>query len=126
MKSADLLHAVPFALLLLTAGTANAAPAIDPAPALLTRNSMEMERQVMHQIDRHVIFPLSDRSDAMLGTVEVAFVVNTEGRVVVTSASSKNKELCDYVVAKLGGIRIGPNPSGLWKTSHVQFTFRPE
>ena len=125
MKTLNLRHASAFALLLLAAGTRAAAPA-EPATLFAASNSAAMERAVHHQMNRFVIFPLAQDTDHLLGTVDVGFVVNTEGHVVVVSTASENEELCAYVVAKLKRIQVGPNPSGLWKTSHVRFTFRAE
>jgi len=125
MKTVILRHTIAAMLLLLVSATRAADPARS-VPSLHTSNSVTMERAVEHQINRYVIFPLTDEEEAMFGTVEVRFVVNTEGRLVVTEAISENQELCDYVLAKLRRVQVGPNPSGLWKTSHVRFTFRPE
>ncbi|MBP8823372.1 MAG: hypothetical protein KBH07_06995 [Flavobacteriales bacterium] len=125
MKTVILRYWIAATLLLLVSGTRAADPARS-VPSLHTSNSIAMERAVEHQINRYVIFPLTDEEEAMFGTVEVQFVVNTEGRLVVTAANSENAKLCDYVVRKLGRINVGPNPSGLWKTSHVRFNFRPE
>lgn len=116
-----------FALgLLLSASIIHAASGDLPDAFMTAAHHAEMEREVRHQIDRFVIFPLSGDADAMYGTVDIAYVVNTEGRVVVLNSDSKNNDLCDYVVRKLGRIKVGPNPSGLWNISHVRFTFRPE
>lgn len=125
MKTLNLRHSFALGLLLLVSGIRAEAPA-KPVPFHSASNSTTMERAVQHQINRFVIFPLTEDADRMYGTVDVAFVVNTEGRVVVVSTSSENEPLCEYVVGKLQRISVGPNPSGLWKTSHVRFTFRPE
>lgn len=109
---------------MLFAGQARAAS--DDAPAPSTANSRAMERAVMHQIDRHVIFPLDAEGAEMYGVVDVAFAVDVKGRLVVKEASSRNAELRDYVVRKLGKIQVGANPSGLWNTTHLRFTFKPE
>ena len=102
------------------------ARAADPLPSAPLVNSASMERAVEHQINRFVSFPLTDDQAAMYGVVDVAFVVDTEGRIVVVGTDSANPVLCDYVVRKLGKVHVGPNPSGLWNTSHVRFIFRPE
>ena len=125
MKTLNLRYSFAFALLLLVSGTRAASPA-EPATEFNVSNSTTMERAVQHQINRFVIFPLTHDADRMFGTVDVAFVVNTEGRVVVISTSSENEPLCDYVVGKLQRISVGANPSGLWKPTHVRFTFRAE
>ncbi len=117
-----------FALLLIACAmsTHAANPVTAEAPTFYTSNSIAMERAVKHQINRYVIFPLDADEEEMFGTVEVQFVVNTEGKLVVTEARSENQELRDYVLAKLRRVQVGPNPSGLWKTSHLRFNFRPE
>lgn len=125
MKITILRHG-PVLGLLLAASTLHAASGDLPGSAMPPPHNALMERAVRHQIDRFVIFPLSGDADSMYGTVDVAYVVNTEGRVVVVGADSMNNELRDYVVRKLGRIKVGPNPSGLWNISRVRFTFRPE
>ncbi len=112
--------------LLLTALLFTGAPAaMADAPATLPGNSRALERAVLHQINRHVIFPLSE-GPAMFGTVDIAFVVDVKGRLVVKESSSANSALREYVMAKLAKVKVGPNPSGLWKITHLRFTFRPE
>ncbi len=85
-----------------------------------------LRRAVQKQIDRRVIYPLGAEGDAMMGRVEVTYAVDAAGRLVVITASSENRALRDYVVAKLGGIKVGANPSGIWTPSHVRFIFRGE
>lgn len=115
------------ALCLLVASTAmRAAPGNEPEFIMPAAANVDMERAVKHQIDRFVIFPLSGDAKEMYGTVDVAYVVNTEGKVVVVYAGSLNDQLRAYVIGKLARIQVGANPSGLWNTSHVRFTFRPE
>jgi hypothetical protein len=125
MKTTAFRRAMSLAVLLL-AVPAFASATGDPVPDYIHSNSATLEREVMHQIDRYVIYPVGDRTDAMLGVVEVTYVVNTEGRLVVTSAGSANRALRDYVLEKLSRVQISPNPSGLWKPSNVRFTFRAE
>ncbi|MBS1582169.1 MAG: hypothetical protein JST66_08235 [Bacteroidetes bacterium] len=106
-------------------GTAQAAGP-ERAPATITANSAALEHALDRQLNKHVVFPLLDRSHDMTGVVNVSFVVNAAGRIEVLSATSDNEALCEYVVRKLGKVDIGDNPSGTWKTSHVRFVFRPE
>ncbi len=100
----------------------------DPAPSLLssTANSPALERAVMHQLNRHVIFPLDAEEGAMCGVVDVAIAVDVSGHLVVKEAHSDNRELRDYVVRKLAKVHVGANPSGMWNTTHVRFTFKPQ
>jgi len=113
-----------FALVLFVC-LAKAAEPLDPA-AISAINSRSMEQAVMHQINRFICFPLEGDQDRMYGVVEVAFVVNTEGHLVIVGTDSDNQDLRDYVVRKLARIHVGPNPTGLWNTSHVRFTFHPQ
>ena len=107
-------------------GLVHAEESASAAHGISSVNNPSMERAVMHQINKFVAFPLEGDQERMYGVVEVAFVVNSEGRLVILSAGSGNEELCDYVVRKLAQIHGGPNPSGLWNTSRVRFTFLPE
>jgi len=97
------------------------APAI-PMPALGT----SLERELDHQLNKYVTYPLLERENNMDGEVYVSFVINTEGKIEVISAHSDNTALCEYVLNKLSRIDIGSNPGGLWKTEHVRFVFHPE
>jgi hypothetical protein len=112
----------------LSLGTANLRAATPDSPvsiAELAANS-RLERAVKHQINRHMNFPLEENGDRMYGAVEVSFAVNAEGRLVVLSATSDNDALRSYVVDRLGRVQVAANPSGMWRTSHVCFVFRPE
>ncbi|MBS1547347.1 MAG: hypothetical protein JST38_05290 [Bacteroidetes bacterium] len=123
MKTIQLSLALTLGFLLLI-GQAHAAS--DDAPTMAITNSRAMERAVMHQINHHMIFPLDAEEGTMCGTVDVAFAVDVNGHLVVKEARSENSELRDYVVRKLAKVRVGANPSGLWNTTHVRFTFKPE
>lgn len=125
MKTSILRHGSLLGLLLL-ASTLQAANGDVPEAVNAAPRQTEMERAVKHQIDRFVIFPLSEDAGDMCGIVDIAYVVNTEGRVVVVASESENRGLRDYVIRKLARIKVGPNPSGLWNISRVRFTFRPE
>ena len=125
MKTMILRHGFALGLLLL-APILHAAASGLPDEFLTTAPHTEMERAVQHQINRFVIFPLSGDADSMYGVVDIAYVVNTEGQVVIVSSESQNGKLRDYVVRKLARIKVGPNPSGLWNISRMRFTFRPE
>lgn len=70
MKTVILRYWIAATLLLLVSGTRAADPARS-VPSLHTSNSIAMERAVEHQINRYVIFPLTDEEEAMFGTVEV-------------------------------------------------------
>ena len=126
MKTGILRQVVALALFAFAMSAHATSPVATAAPTFITSNSIAMERAVKHQINRYVIFPLAAEEEAMFGTVEIRFVVNAEGQLVVTSASSENQALCDYVVEKLRRVQVGANPTGLWKTSHMKFNFRPE
>lgn len=106
--------------------TARAAGPEGPPATLPAANNVVLQRALDRQLNKHIVYPLLDREHDMTGVVEVTFVVDTEGRIEVLSATSDNDVLCDYVVRKLGKVDIGDNPSGTWKTSHVRFVFRPE
>jgi len=85
-----------------------------------------MERELERQIDKYVTYPLMERVHHMDGQVFVSFVIDTEGKVKVISARSRNTALCEYVLRMLAKVDIGSNPEGLWKTTHMKFDFRPE
>jgi hypothetical protein len=125
MKTTAFRRAMSLAVLLL-AVPAFASATGDPVPDYIHSNSATLEREVMHQIDRYVIYPVGDRTDAMLGVVEVTYVVNTEGRLVVTSAGIGEPRTPGLCAGKAVPRTDQPNPSGLWKPSNVRFTFRAE
>lgn len=107
------------ALVTATAGAAG------PVSTSIT-NTKHLERAVEHQINRHMIFPLSAEEGEMCGEVRVSYAVDVNGRLVVLKATSKNEALRAYVLEKLGKVHVGPNATGLWNITHVRFTFRPE
>lgn len=109
-----------------TCGLVNAAGNTTAANGVSSANNPSLEQAVMHQINKFVAFPMDGDQDRMYGIVDVTFAVDSEGHLVVLDADSENQDLCDYVVRKLARIHVGPNPSGVWKTSHVRFTFRPQ
>lgn len=85
-----------------------------------------LERAVERQLNRHVVFPVLERTHDMTGEVTVSFVVDREGRLEVLECVSANEALRQYVLAKLAKVDVGVNPDGIWKTSRVRFVFRPE
>ncbi|HMU13796.1 MAG TPA: hypothetical protein PKE53_07320 [Flavobacteriales bacterium] len=109
------------ALALATTGAIAATP-FPGAPSPTT----SMERELDRQLDKFVTYPLLERTHLMDGEVLVSFVIDTEGRVKVISANSENTALCEYVLRMLAKVDIGDNPDGLWKTTHVRFSFHPE
>ena len=116
---------LPILGLILISGQVHAADPLTADPSTFSGNSVAMEHALQFQINKHIIYPLDDEG-AMCGVVDVDLVVNTEGHVVVLGARSENRKLCEYVIEKLGRIHVGLNPSGLWNTTHLRFTFRNE
>ncbi len=105
----------------LTLGYAQAAgPVEGPHQA-----QQHLERQLDRALNKHIAYPLLERAN-MNGEVLVSLVVNKEGRIEVLSCSSENERLRDYVLRKLARIDIGENPDGIWRTTHLRLTFRPE
>ena len=94
-----------------------------PAPA---RELADMERELERQNDKYVTYPLLERTHRMDGKVIVSFVIDTEGRVKVLQAHSRNTALCECVLRMLDKVDIGSNPEGLWRTTYMRFDFRPE
>ena len=100
--------------------------AAEPATPLRSTSPKALERELDRQIDKYVTYPLMERVHHMDGEVFVSFVIDTEGKVKVISARSRNTALCEYVLRMLAKVDIGSNPEGLWKTTHMKFDFRPE
>lgn len=84
-----------------------------------------LERTLDRALNKHLSFPAAGKND-MLGDVYVSFVIDKEGRVEVLDCRADNERLKDYVLRKLARIDIGDNPEGIWKTTHMRITFRPE
>ncbi len=84
-----------------------------------------LERNLDRALNKHLSYPLLDRKD-MTGEVYVSFVIDKEGRVEVLECNSVNEHLRDYVLRKLARIDIGDNPQGIWRTTHMRITFKPE
>lgn len=112
--------------LLITTLAFGSAQAAGPVRMSSPRNEVEMERALEKALNRHMCFPLLERSKDMTGVVSVSFVVNAEGRLEIIECTSDNAPLKEYVLRKLAQIDIGDNKAGIWKTTHMRFVFRPE
>jgi hypothetical protein len=99
--------------------TADAATSAAAVPVLLQR---ELDRQ----LNKHVVYPLMEKTNVADGVVLVSFVIDREGRVEVIDAQSQNTWLRDYVLRRLARVDIGDNPTGTWRTTHMRFVFHPE
>lgn len=100
--------------------------AAEPLPVAAPAPSVDKERELERQINKYVTYPLMERAHRMDGEVLVSFVIDTEGKVKVINALSANTVLCEYVLRMLAKVDIGDNPDGLWRTTHMRFSFRPE
>jgi outer membrane biosynthesis protein TonB len=103
----------------ITLGYSRAAGPIMPSAPAKDRSSLD------RALNKHLSYPLLEQAD-MTGEVMVSFVIDKEGKLEVLQCSSRNERLKDYVLRKLARIDIGDNPEGIWRTSHIKFTFRPE
>ena len=107
----------------ITLGYSRAAePVVPSAPA---NHRSSLERSLDRALNKHLSYPLLEKAD-MTGEVMVSFVIDKEGKLEVLQCSSANDRLKAYVLRKLARIDIGDNPEGIWRTSHIKFTFRPE
>ena len=84
-----------------------------------------LERNLDRALNKQLSYPLLDRKD-MTGEVYVSFVIDKEGHIEVLECRSVNDDLRDYVLRKLARIDIGENPQGIWRTTHMHITFKPE
>lgn len=113
-------------LLLATVITMGYSRAAEPAlPSAPSTHRSTLERNLDRALNKHLAYPLLERAD-MNREVMVSFVIDKEGKLEVLHCSSPNERLKDYVLRKLARIDIGDNPEGIWRTSHIKFTFRPE
>ena len=118
--------ATHLAIALATVFTFGHVQAAEPVPAATAAPSVDSERELERQINRYVTYPLMERAHHMDGEVLVSFVIDTEGKVNVINVRSANTALCEYVLRMLAKVDIGDNPDGLWRTTHMRFSFRPE
>ena len=114
------------AIVIATVFAAATMRAAEPLAPKTTSNSAVMERELQRQIDKYVSYPLLARTGSMDGAVVVSFVIDTEGQVKVIGAEGTSDELRAYVLRMLAKVDIGSNPDGLWRISHMRFSFRPE
>jgi hypothetical protein len=112
-------------LLAATVFTMGTTQAAEPVRMDFTAKRSSMERVLDRALSRHLSFPLNNKTD-MTGEVYVSFVIDKEGRIEVLDCNSTNDQLKDYVLRKLARIDIGENPEGIWKTTHMRISFRPE
>lgn len=99
--------------------------AAEPLRANAT-NKITLERDLKRALNKHMVYPIMERRKNMTGVVEVSFVVNKEGRLVILKADSENSDLRDYVMGKLALIKLPENDEGIWRTTHIRFDFHPE
>lgn len=85
-----------------------------------------LERALERSLNKHIIFPVAAKGEGMYGEVHASFVVDREGRLEILECRSENADLADYVRTRLARVQVGENPDGIWKTTHVNFVFRPE
>ena len=112
-------------LLLATVFTYGYARAAEPLRTS-AGHATALERAVERQLNRHVVFPVLERTHDMTGEVTVSFVVDREGRLEVLECVSANEALRQYVLEKLAKVDVGVNPDGIWKTTHMVIDFHPE
>jgi hypothetical protein len=93
--------------------------------SVITPSQAALERSLDRALNRHLSFPVLAKGD-MTGEVLVGFVINKEGRIEVLSCDSENEALKAYVLRKLARIDIGENPEGIWKTTYLKISFKPE
>ena len=105
-----------------TLGYTNAA---EPVRIPETVKHTTLERSLERALNRSIAYPLLETA-GMTGEVMVSLVIDKQGKVVVQDCRSENSKLKDYVLRKLAHIDIGENPDGMWKTTHIRFSFRPE
>ena len=105
--------------------TLSTAIAANPVRLGTTVSKIELERNLDRALNKHLSFPVLAKAD-MTGEVFVSFVIDKEGKVEVLAISSTNQELQEHVMRKLARIDIGENPDGIWKTTHMRITFKPE
>lgn len=121
MKSALLRTLLVFA----TVFTMGYTRAAEPLRANAT-NKITLERDLKRALNKHMVYPIMERRKDMTGVVEVSFVVNKEGRLVILKADSENTDLREYVMGKLALIKLPENDEGIWRTTHIRFDFHPE
>jgi hypothetical protein len=105
--------------------TASQGHAAAPPPAD-NDHQAAIERSLERALNRHIIYPLSSKGSEMAGVVHVSLNVDRNGRLEVLECRSSNTALADYVRGKLDRVVVPENPSGIWKTTHIRFVFRPE
>ena len=57
------------------------------------------------------------------GTVEVYFIIDSDGKIIIDKISSENQELKDYVKAEIEKIRLAENLNDPKITYYLKFNF---
>ena len=87
--------------------------------------STPLNTELRKQLNKHMIAPIFN-NEKMLGQVNVSFVVDTDGHILITELESDNDALASYVESRLSKIELKDNPDGFWKTSSISFVFNKE
>jgi TonB family protein len=87
-------------------------------------NAFEPETMVKKTLTAKVKYPEKAQDKMIEGTVTVNFMIQEDGKVIITSAKSSNQILTDGVVDQLKATTIEPDPSFKGKTYSIDYTFK--
>jgi hypothetical protein len=99
--------------------------AAEPVKIRSGGNTVSLERALGRALNKHLSYPVMAKED-MTGDVYISFAIDREGKVEVLECNSRNERLKEYVLRKLARIDIGENPDGIWRTTHMRISFKPE
>ena len=77
-------------------------------------------------LKKSVAFPEFAKKEKMEGIVLVSFTVNSDGTLNVNLTNESSVALKEYVLGKLGMIKLKPGSSEEGKTYNVKFEFKFE
>jgi TonB family protein len=86
-------------------------------------NAFEPETMVKKTLTSKVTYPQKAQDQMIEGSVTVSFIVEDDGKVVVTSATSASDVLKQGVVDQLKTTVIEPNPAYKNNTYSIKFSF---
>lgn len=97
--------------------------------AFVTASSSERSARFTpkdHHTQRLPNQPKKDTQPNLDGVVEVSFTIDNQGKVQIVNINSTNPQLAEYVIKKLGKVKLTDGPSEPGKVVKYSFVFKKQ